>query len=103
MKWQFGRQNLYYQKLKIFSFSRLDCYLIRYSPGLAIGYHKDTVEGRKHFRLNIHLIGKNRLCCLDNLKNFGQMSRVCLFRADRIHSYGPTCEKGLILNIGLSI
>lgn len=101
MKWSKGRQDCFYEKLKIYSFWRIDCYLIRYSKGLAISYHTDDVPGKKHYRLNIQLLGKNRLCHMDNLiKKRGVFD---LFRADKLHSFGVTLERGLILSFGLAV
>ena len=31
MRWIKGRQNYFYEKLKIYSFWRVDCYFIKYS------------------------------------------------------------------------
>ncbi len=99
MKWQKGRQNYYYEKLKIFSFWRIDCYFIRYSKGCAVGYHTDNVKGFRHYRCNIQLKGINRLYCLD--KPIHKSKRITLFRSDKMHSFGITMEKGLILSFGL--
>lgn len=101
MKWVNGRQNIYYQKLKIYSFWRIDCYLIRYSKGCAVGYHTDEVEGKRHYRINIQIRGVNRLCHVDNLAK--KRGRFDLFRADKMHSFGITKESGLILSFGLAL
>ena len=101
MKWHVGRQNYFYEKLKIYSFLNVDCYLIRYSPGCAVAYHTDDVPGKKHYRLNIQLKGINRLCELDRLTK--KQRRFTLFRADKLHSFGVTLEKGLILSFGVAL
>jgi hypothetical protein len=101
MTWTPGRQNYFYHKLKIYSFWKIDCYLIRYSKGLAIGYHVDDVPGHKHYRLNIQLRGINRLCLLEDLNR--KMGRFTWFRSDRMHSFGITLEPGLILSFGFAI
>jgi hypothetical protein len=101
MKLVKGRQNYFYNKLKIYSFWRFDCYLIGYSAGCAVGYHTDDVANKKHYRLNIQLLGKNRLCHTDNFLKL--RGRFDLFRADRMHSFGVTLEKGLILSFGVCI
>lgn len=98
MKWMKGRQRAPYEKLKLFSFWRMDAWLIRYSAGLAVGYHRDIVKGFKHYRLNIQLRGVNRLCVLNE---FGKKrGRFDFFRSDELHSFGMTLEKGLILSLG---
>lgn len=53
--WQKGRQNTGYEKLKIFQFLNMDCYILRYNVGDFIPWHTDPVPGRKHFRLNLTL------------------------------------------------
>jgi len=100
-KWENGRQNYYYEKLKIYSFWRIDCYLIRYSRACAVGYHTDDVENKKHYRMNIQLKGIDRLCHIDNMNCKKKIIRI--FRADKLHSFGPTLESGLILSFGLAL
>lgn len=79
----------------------MDCYFIRYSKGLAVGYHTDDVPLHRHYRLNIQLLGKNRLFCLEEKGEKTNMFTV--FRADKMHSFGITLEDGLILSFGLAI
>ena len=58
MKWELGRQNTGYEKLKLFSFWRFDAYILRFKPGAYVDYHRDRINfprERKHFRLNILL------------------------------------------------
>lgn len=57
MKWEPGRQGTGYEKLKIWSFWRTDCYLLRYRVGASIPQHIDPVEGRSHWRVNIRFPG----------------------------------------------
>ena len=97
--WTNGRQNFYYQKLKLFSLFRFDCYLIRYGFGTAIGWHTDDVEGYRHYRFNIQLRGKNRMeFCGGKLLN---LWRIAIFRSDKLHCMDITKEKGLILSFGV--
>ena len=105
MEWTRGRLTEYfYEKMKIFSFWRMDCYLIRYSAGCGVGYHTDLVPGKKHYRLNIQLKGIDKLCLLDDLRGtFNKPKRFRVFRADRMHAFGPTEEAGLILSFGVAI
>lgn len=102
-KWVDGRQIKHYKKMKIYSFWRVDCYLIKYSAGTAVGNHKDTIEGYKHYRLNILLKGE-----MDKLAMIGKPIfkwwRVILFRPDLyLHCLKPTSKAGLILSFGWKI
>jgi hypothetical protein len=56
MKWEHGRQNTGYDKLRLFIGKWFDCYLLRYPPGSCIPPHTDPVTNYQHFRLNIVLI-----------------------------------------------
>ncbi len=100
-KWQKGRRNFYYDKLKLFQLFKCDLYLIKYSKGCAVGYHMDEVKGHKHYRLNIQLRGINRLFILEDANK--KMRRFTCFRADKMHSFGLTLEKGLILSFGIAV
>lgn len=104
LTWYRGRQSTekyFYHVMKLFRIYKLDCYLIKYTKGCAIGYHRDVVEGHRHYRLNIQLRGKNRLCTLKKFQKVG--CRIQLFRADEDHSFGLTLENGLILSFGIAI
>lgn len=50
--WEYGRQGTGYRKLKVFSFWRVDCYILWYPPKSYIPTHTDPVPGYKHYRLN---------------------------------------------------
>ena len=52
-KWQPGIQNTGYNKIRIFEFKNMDCYIIRYPVGSRIPLHKDPVENKKHYRITL--------------------------------------------------
>lgn len=111
-KWEKGRQNTGYEKLKIFQFLNMDCYILRYNPGDSIPWHTDLVPGRKHFRLNLTLkkaidggvfLTKKHY---DNVTEFiSHKSRIVIFRSD-ITKHGVTeVKKGqrIVLTFGIAI
>lgn len=104
-RWIGGRQikEYYYEKMKIYSFWRIDCYLIRWGAGTAIGNHLDIVDGKKHYRFNIRLKGeKDKLYIIG--KTIFHWWRFCLFRPDKyLHGLKPTMKSGLLLSFGLAI
>lgn len=55
MTWQPGRRGTGYWKLKLWSFWRTDAYILRYPEGSSVPWHRDSVPGRRHFRLNVVL------------------------------------------------
>lgn len=101
--WQYGRQNYYYQKFKLYSFYRCDAYLVRYGRGTAIGWHADETPGFAHYRINIQLRGVNRTEFFPdpNIKPIYHSNWLSIFRADKVlHCMGISLEKGLILSFG---
>lgn len=54
--WKPGRQGTGYWKLRLLSWEPyFDLYLLRYPVGSAIPPHRDSVDGRRHFRANLTL------------------------------------------------
>ena len=55
-----GRQNSGYSKLKLFAFSRCDCYILKFPKGSRVPGHTDPVftehPGYGHHRLNLVLL-----------------------------------------------
>jgi len=80
MRWIEGRQGGAYSKLKLFQLSFMDCWLIKYAPNYSMPKHKDSVEGKKHFRLNIELSGKGKFICEKTIVNI--FNKIILFRPD---------------------
>jgi hypothetical protein len=103
-KWEIGRQNSGYHKLKLFSFYRADCYLLFYPINSFIQPHIDKVKG-KHFRINLILrqaIKGGVFFCSNPIINW---KRIKIFRAD-ISEHGLTnIEQGtrLVLSIGFIV
>lgn len=61
-KWQKGNQ---YDKLPLWKFrifnTVFDAFILYYHQPTFLGWHRDIVEGAKHYRLNIKLKGKSTL------------------------------------------
>jgi hypothetical protein len=94
--WIPGRQSEQYEKLKIFSFWFLDCYLIRYQAGFQLPIHTDPVENKKHYRLNIVLRGENAYVGNYIFKFY----RIVCFRSDLPHGTKIITKPRLILSFG---
>lgn len=54
-KWQQGRQQTGYFKMLLAKGKSWDCWLLKYEAGAFIPLHKDVIEGKEHYRLNICL------------------------------------------------
>jgi hypothetical protein len=108
-KWEKGRQNTGYEKLKIFQFLNMDCYLLRYKVGDYIPWHTDPVAGRKHFRLNIELkkaiSGGNLYLIKENDRIKKIKSRLVFFRSDLRKHAVTEIRKGerIVLTFGIAI
>lgn len=86
LKWEQGRQESGYFKMKLLESKRFrfDCYLLKFEHGVHVPWHKDPVEGGKHFRLNIYLRkparGGGSVIAVDRM--ILETSRFHLFRPD---------------------
>jgi hypothetical protein len=90
-------------KMKIYSFWRIDCYLIRYGKGTMIGLHKDEIKGYKHYRLNILLKGEDDKLFVHGKPIF-RCCRVILFRPDmQLHGVETTNKSALLLSFGWKV
>lgn len=100
-KWEQGRQNTNYWKLKIISWWFFDLYLLMYPEGSFIPPHQDPVEGKKHYRLNIELMkakeGGEFIC-----RGGYQWGRFILFRPDLYEHAVTRITKGkrYLLSLG---
>lgn len=105
-KWEPGRQGGDYRKKLIFAFKipfmfAMDSYIVEFGPRYYLNKHKDKVEGKRHFRLNIVLKGKGRFICE---KTIFERKRIVFFRPDiREHSMINGHEKRRILSIGFVV
>jgi hypothetical protein len=110
-RWEKGRQDTGYSKLKIFQFLNMDCYLLKYKVGDYIPWHTDPVPGRKHYRLNIELKkaeegGELRLRrCVNDLFYIKPKYRFALFRSDTMFHTVTKITKGerLVLTFGIAL
>lgn len=110
MKWEKGRQGTGYEKLKIFQFLNIDCYLLRYKVGDSIPWHVDPVPGYRHWRLNVTLKeaveGGEVLHKLPD-HNFAEVQedRVVIFRSDLVEHCVSKIYKGkrIVLTFGIAI
>ena len=99
-KWERGRQAAGYEKLLLWSFWRLDSYIIRYPAGCFLPPHTDKNVGR-HYRLNIILKGVGEFSCE---KTIIRTKRFVLFRPDLYeHSMQNGDSKRLVLSFGVLI
>jgi len=100
-KWKMGRQNPYYNKMLLFRIPKfMDCWIIKYTKGVGIGWHTDKVEGKRHYRLNIVLRNGGEFWINHRPIN----KRIIFFRPDlEMHSVKVIGEneKRLVLSIGL--
>ncbi len=99
-KWESGRQNADYKKLKIVQISnRFDCYLIKYPPNAVLPEHTDKVNSGRHYRLNIELFGSGEFKCEQAIFRWW---KIVLFRPDiNLHSMVNGPSNRLVLSIGV--
>jgi hypothetical protein len=56
-KWEIGRQGTGYRKLLLCKGKSFDFWIIDYPIGSYIPTHTDPIVGKKHYRINIRLVG----------------------------------------------
>jgi hypothetical protein len=102
--WQEGRQGTGYLKLKLFQNNFMDAYILKFPKGSRVPPHKDPVEGKKHYRMNLILRkGKGgEFECKETILN---LSRLKLFRPDlNEHSVSEVTDgTRLLLSVGWAI
>jgi hypothetical protein len=110
-RWQPGRQGGTYSKLTLFAGRRwlpVDAHLIRYGVGDFVAAHTDSVDGRRHYRLNIEL---RRARCGGFFYAYPRSAivfwrwRVVLFRPDLATHAVTQVKRGtrLVLSFGWAI
>lgn len=73
-KWERGRQEGSYYKLKLLGFIACDAYILKFPAGCSVMKHKDPVlDGYKHYRLNITL--KKSSNPSDRMYTLGKVAR----------------------------
>jgi hypothetical protein len=105
IKWQSGRQGTGYEKLKLLCFEPyVDAWLLRYRPDAHIPPHRDPVDGRKHYRLNIVLSKAVGGKFHTQEYIFNLWERVILFRPDENTHYVSKIVSGTryVLSIGVA-
>ncbi len=106
MKWEQGRQGTGYEKLKLFSSTRLGCdlWLLRSGPGIAVPWHKDRIPNRRHFRANIILRQAKRGGVFNASRVIVDLPRLKVFRSDDWHAV-TAVEAGrrLVLSFGIAL
>jgi hypothetical protein len=92
-----GRQDANYYKCKLWSFWRIDGWIIK-CDNEAIPEHVDPVKDRKHFRLNITIKGRDKF----HGKAIFKWWRVCFFRPD-INPHSVEKGSWTMLSFGFAI
>lgn len=82
LDWQPGRQQEGYYTLKLFSWWRVDAYIIKCCHNVAIKEHYDKVPNKRHFRINLTFKGKDNFYVVPPNKPFFQKFRLTFFRPD---------------------
>lgn len=104
-RWSNGRKKTGYEKMKIVSFWFFDCYILRFREGAYVPKHRDPVENKKHYRLNIILQYAKAggiFKCSNCIINWW---RIRLFRPDRYKHSVTEVTKGTryVLSLGCAI
>lgn len=105
MKWTPGRQGGDYRKMLLFRWLPwLDVYLIDYEPHTGLGWHRDIVDGRRHWRLNI-MLRRGGALFVRKLDGALQLSyrRVEFFRSDDWHMVTKSMSRRLVLSFGFTL
>lgn len=91
-RWRPGRRNSGYSKMLLAGGRTWDCWLLRYPVGSEVPLHHDPIPGRRHYRLNITLLGR-----ADDVELLGTAiargHRWMLFRPDIVSHRLPTLAR----------
>jgi len=104
-RWEQGRQQSGYFKMKLLESSRLgfDCYLLKYGEGSEIPPHTDPVDGKRHYRANVTLRRAEQGGTFGGGERIVDFGRLVIFRPDLDppHWVGRIIKgKRLMLSIG---
>ena len=100
MKWEVGRQGTGYSKLKLAQGSWWDAWLLHYPAESSIPNHTDPVPNKRHYRLNIVLLG-SRHAFLSQDKPIFSWAGIVLFRPDiNVHAVARVPSDRYVLSIG---
>lgn len=104
LRWRKGRQNDEYDKFLLARSPkwRFDAWILRYPEGAqGIPVHRDTVQGYRHYRLNIVLKKCKRGGYFRCEAPIYTSERIKFFRSDFDHTVSPIKEgKRVLLSIG---
>ncbi len=107
MTWEKGRQGTGYEKLRLFSSGRLrlDAWLLRAGPGVAVPSHVDPVfEGLAHWRANVILRPAESGGEFSGDHVLVDWPRLKVFRSDRPHQVSRiTAGRRLVLSFGAAV
>lgn len=107
MKWESGRQSDSYFKMKIFSFWRIDCYILKFPPLSRVPTHTDRIGAdKKHFRFNfVFWRAKDGGQIYVKNGKWQRMPRAFIFRPDILpHKMSQVIEgTQYIFTIGIAI
>ena len=102
MKWEQGRQGTGYRKMTVAQGKWWDLHLIDYPRGIYIPWHVDTIDGKRHLRINLALrTGGSKLFAEETLFRFRE--RLVVFYSDRFHVVTPTESRRFVVSIGLAL
>ena len=86
--WKEGRQKSGYQVLTLLSFWFFDIHIIRVPYKGQVPWHVDHVQGKRHYRINLHFNSQGRVRYMDSGKTLTQWFKgfIVYFRPDlRMH------------------
>jgi hypothetical protein len=118
-RWAPGRQGGGYRKLLLARGRSWDAYVLDYPPGSGVSVHRDPVDGRRHYRLNVVLRGALDAFYVAHLASLERLTyrkvparwsrrvrsalggRVVLFRPDQTpHGVEPGTKRRVVLSVG---
>jgi hypothetical protein len=99
-RWERGRQDTGYRKLKLLEGRSFDVHVIDYPRGTDIPWHCDPIPGKRHLRINLSLPGGAMLLA-DPIIKVGEYLNV--FWSDRIHAVTEVRTRRVVLSIGVAL
>lgn len=101
LRWSPGRQGTGYRKLPIARGKTWDVYVIDYPAGSSVPTHRDPVEGKRHYRLNVVVRGSLDAFYIAGDGCAWRRGRITLFRPDTVfHGVWPVRSRRIVISIG---
>jgi hypothetical protein len=98
-RWQQGRQGTRYRKLLLAHGRSWDLYVIDIAAGTSIPTHVDRVSGRRHWRMNLRLLGDDGFRGKAALR----LGPLVVFRPDITpHSMDKVARRVVLLSCGFA-